>query len=152
MNHQVRRWGALAAALVLLDASLTFTNVWPTPAIRWRGELSIELAVCIAVLTVSTRWFATRLRTAVAWLSAIWIPLVIGRYAEVTAPALYGRDVNLFWDLRLMPDVVAMVTRVAPLWLILLVSATVVSFFWLLYRGVRWALHLVTEAMAHGTE
>ena len=34
----------LGAALVLLNASLTFQSVWPTPAIRWRGTLSIELA------------------------------------------------------------------------------------------------------------
>ena len=37
------RWLTLLAALVLLDASLTFENVWPTPAVRWHGALSIEL-------------------------------------------------------------------------------------------------------------
>jgi hypothetical protein len=34
----------LAAALLILDASLTFQSLWPTPAVRWTGELSIEVA------------------------------------------------------------------------------------------------------------
>ena len=146
ISHRTRRWAALAAALVFLDASLSFGNVWPTPAIRWRGELSIELAAGILALVAATRWFRAPSRTALAWLSALWIPLVIGRYAEVTAPALYGRDVNLYWDLRLMPDVVHMVTRVAPWWLILLVSATAALFLWLLYRGVRSAIGRIADA------
>src|SRR6266852_7131215 len=90
------RWTALVAALVLLDASLTFENVWPTPAIRWRGDLSIELAACILALVVAHRRFGPPSRSALAWLSVLWLALVVGRYAEVTAPALYGRDGNLY--------------------------------------------------------
>src|SRR5438034_5762570 len=151
MSHRMRRWGALAAALVFLDASLTFSNVWPTAAIRWRGELSIELAVSVVLLAAATRWFAPS-RAALGWLSALWIPLVIGRYAEVTAPALYGRDVNLYWDLRLMPDVVHMVTRVAPWWLIASVAAAVALLVWLLYRGLRWALQRIVTALGDSRE
>ena len=35
---------AAHAAVLLLDASATFENVWPTPAVRWAGALSIECA------------------------------------------------------------------------------------------------------------
>ncbi|MBW8869065.1 MAG: hypothetical protein JF610_17335, partial [Acidobacteria bacterium] len=38
---------ALVAALLLLDVSLTFHNVWPTPLISWRGEISAEFAAYI---------------------------------------------------------------------------------------------------------
>jgi len=104
MDQDVRarriRRTTLAAAVVVLDVSLTFHNVWPTPAIKWTGELSVELAICIAALVVASRRFGPPSRTALAWLSAIWTGLVVGRYADVTAPALYGRQVNLFWDLR----------------------------------------------------
>ena len=31
--------------------------------------------------------------------------LVVGRYVDVTARSLYGRDINLYWDLRFVPDV-----------------------------------------------
>ena len=62
--------------------------------------------------------------------------LVLGRYADVTAPALYGRDINLYWDLRYMPDVAAMIARAAPLWLIVGVAAAVAAVLALLYVAV----------------
>ena len=147
----MRRWTALCAAVLFLDVSLTFTNVWPTPAISWRGALSIELAVCLIVLAGAARWFGPPSRTMLAALSAMWIALVVGRYAEVTAPALYGREVNLYWDLRLMPDVAAMVTRVASGWLIVLVFVVIAAFFWILYRGTRWAWHRVGDGLSDAT-
>ena len=81
-------------------------------------------------------------------LSAVWVLLVIGHYAEVTAPALYGRDINLYWDLRFMPDVAAMVVRVAPLWLMVVAVAAVALILALLYLALRWAFGRVGEALA----
>ena len=46
-------WPALAASLVLLNASLTFANVWPTAKIRWESALSVELAAAVLLLTVA---------------------------------------------------------------------------------------------------
>ena len=109
----------LVAALVLLDASLTFENIWPTPAIHWSGDLSIELAACILALVVAHRLSGPPSRAVLAWLGAVWLLLASSRYAEVTTPALYGRDVNLYWDLRYVPAVAAMLARAAPLWLLL---------------------------------
>lgn len=114
---------ALAAALVLLNASLTFANVWPTPAIRWQNALSIELAVVVLLLTI--------FRPAPAMvrhvLTPLWLVLVIGRYLDVTAPGIYGRDFNLYWDAPHIGNVVAMVAESAPGWLIVatLIGATV---------------------------
>jgi hypothetical protein len=142
------RWIALSAALVLLDAPLTFENVWPTPAVRWHGTLSIELVVCLFGMAILSRWSGPPSRAAVAWLSAMWTVLVIGRYAEVTAPALYGRDINLYWDLRFIPDVVAMVTRVAPAWLVVLSTAAAALLLAMLHRVLGWAWRRVGSAMA----
>jgi hypothetical protein len=141
------RWITLSAALVLLDASLTFENLWPTPAVRWHGALSIELVVCLLAMAIVCRWWGPPSRAAIGWLSAIWSALVIGRYAEVTAPALYGRDINLYWDLRFIPDVVAMVTRVAPAWLVVLSAAAAGLILALLYRLLRMAWLIVGAAM-----
>jgi hypothetical protein len=146
-----RRWAALAGALVLLNASLSFGNLWPTPAIHWRGELSVEVAVFVLGLALARRWYQPS-RAALGWLSAVWTVLVIGRYAEVTAPALYGRDVNLYWDLRFIPDVVSMVTRVAPLWLVILSTAIAALLLALVYFILRWALHIVGRAIAQPGE
>src|SRR5438093_9519993 len=138
MRSRWRRWLALTAAMALLNISLTFENVWPTPAVRWRGTLSIELAVCLLGLAAVAHIRRSPLPRLVAALSAVWTALAIGRYSAVTAPALYGRDFNIYWELRFVPDVVAMVTRVAPVWLIVVslgvVVSCIVSFFLLVPR------------------
>src|ERR1700746_1786068 len=94
---------ALVAAVLLLDVSLTFHNVWPTPANSWRGEISAELAAymlgCIGFVMAGTQPGGHRISSvSLRWISVIWIFLVLGRYADVTATALFGRDINLYWD------------------------------------------------------
>ena len=132
---------------MLLNASLAFQNIWPTPAIIWHGELSIEFAVVLLAMIAAQRWLGPPTRRAVRILAVIWILLVVGHYADVTTPALYGREINLYFDLRFMPDVVAMVVRAAPVWLIataLIAIALIVS---ALYLAFRWALGRVGRAM-----
>jgi hypothetical protein len=143
-TRPVWRWASLAAALFLLNASLSFENLWPTPAILWRGRLSVELAVCLLLLAALGRWITPfRLRS----LAVFWLLLVLGHYAAVTAPALYGRDLNLYWDLRFLPDVAAMVARVAPWWLIILACAAAAAALVALYLALRWALGRVARAL-----
>ena len=146
-NHnRVVRWFALAAALIVLDVSLTFANVWPTPAITWHGQLSVELAVGVLLLASASRSTAPS-RAVLNGIAVIWVLLVIGRYAEVTAPALYGRPVNLYWDSRHVSAVAAMLARAASTWrvaLALIVAALVPV---LIYIVLRWAIGRVAEAI-----
>jgi hypothetical protein len=143
----VRRGLAAAAAIALLNASLSFQNVWPTPAIRWAGELSIECAVFLLILLTSYLRFGGPSRAAVRWLAAAWVVLVLGHYADVTTPALYGRDINLYWDVRYMPDVAAMIAHAAPLWLIVVVCLAVAGVLGLLYSLFRWAFDRVADVL-----
>ncbi len=142
----------LVAAVALLNASPAFHNLWPTPAIRWEGELSVELAAAVLILIAAHRSLDAPSRTARQWLAALWVLLAIGHYADVTAPALYGRDINLYWDLRFMPDVAAMVVRAAPLWLVLVAGAAVVAILILLHRLFGWALARIAEATNNSRE
>ena len=146
------RWLTLALALLLLDVSVTFENIWPTPKVSWHGELSIELAILLILIVLSIGRGFARSPVALAWISVVWTALVIGRYADVTAPALYGRDVNLYWDLRFMPDVVAMVTTVAPRWLIVVSIAAIVSVLTMLFAVSRLAWRRITDTAAHPAE
>jgi hypothetical protein len=182
-------------ALLLLNASLTFQSLWPTPAVRWTGELSIELAVCLLAAVVASQLVFTgagahlrspathasyggqapgrrsvkreggsgvpgrgrvrrvfRAFSALTLLSVVWLLMVVGHYADVTAQALYGREINLYWDLRFMPDVAAMLAKAAPLWLILIVVAAVVLAVTLLYLLVRWALDRIARALRREDE
>ena len=116
-----QRWASLIVALVFLDASLAFLNLWPTPLIRWRGDLSVEVAACVLLLVGASRRFGAPSRLVLRGLSVLWVILVISRYADVTAPALYGRQVNLYWDLRHVPAVATMLARAATAWLVVLI-------------------------------
>ena len=54
----------------------------------------------------------SRVRRTVA---IVWLILAIGRYVDVTAPALWGRSINFYWDFQFVPDVAAMLARAARL-------------------------------------
>jgi hypothetical protein len=110
----------LAGALLLLNAALTFHNVWPTPAIELRGEWSVELALLVLALAGWSTWRGVPGRRALTALGAVAVLFALARYAEVTAPALYGRSVNLYWDARHVGGAVAMLVQVAPAWQLVL--------------------------------
>jgi len=140
----LRAWPLLVAALVLLNASLTFENVWPTARIAWRNALSIELALCVLLLAV-LRQRADRLSRRV--LPAIWLALVAGHYLDVTGPGLYGRPFNLYWDAQHLGNVAAMLLRAVPFWVIgwSLMGAAVVLL--VTFVTARLALRQVAAAM-----
>ena len=109
----VLRWVFLAAALAALNASLTFSNLWPTLAIRLNADVSIEFAVCVLALILAHRWLKPRWPGVASpaterCLAVLWVVLILGRYVDVTVRSLYGRDVDLYWDLQFVPDVSAM--------------------------------------------
>src|SRR5262249_33237550 len=79
--------------------------------------------------------------------SVLWIALTIGHCADVTTPALYGRDINLYWDLRYMPDVAAMVAAAAPFWMMAAIVATIVAALFVFYILFRWAFARVVAAI-----
>jgi len=138
---------ALVAAIALLNASLSFHNIWPTPAIAWAGELSIEAAILLPFLRLVPVRSGAPSRGWLRALAAGWVVLVIGHYADVTTPALYGRDINLYWDARYMPDVAAMVARAAPWWLLVTGVAAIVLALLVLYLVFRWAIRRVIVDM-----
>jgi hypothetical protein len=140
------RWAVLAAALALLNVSLTFVNVWPTPGIRLTGAVSLELAAVIIAMVAARRWFGALSPRLLRGLSLLWVALVIGRYADVTARSLYGRDINLYWDLRYIPDVGAMLAFVARPWLVAATIAAAVLLPVLVYAPFRWALGCIDDA------
>jgi hypothetical protein len=141
------RWITLFVVIALLNVSLTFRNVWPTPGIAWTSHLSTELAVIVLGIAWAVRRFGSLRGASIQGLAVAWLLLVLGRYADVTAPAFYGREVNLYWDTRHLGAVVAMMAPSLPPWL--LVGIVVVSILALLlaHRVAGMALGFVAEAM-----
>jgi len=143
----LKRGLALVAAVLLLDVSLTFDNIWPTPAVNWRGELSADVAAFVLLLAAASR--RRRLPAgALRLVTAAWIFLVAGHYADVTATALFGRDINLYWDLRYIPDVVSLLATAARAWLVAGVVLAMATVTGVLYVVLRWAIRRVADAAA----
>jgi hypothetical protein len=142
------RGGALVAlALAVLNLALTFQNVWPTLAISLDTALSLELAVGLVALTLGYRRFGVPGRATRTWLAALWVLLIVWRYSDVTTQSLYGREIHLYWDLRLVPEVGSMFAYVADPWLAAAVVAGLLLLPVVVYVPVRWAVGRVSEAM-----
>src|SRR3954469_8790489 len=138
----------LIPALLLIDAPLTFENVWPTPAIRWTGELFVELGGVVPALAVAAHWLRGASRRGLRWLAVLGVILAVGHYADVTCQALFGRPINLYWDSRHLTNVGAMFAFVAHPWLVLAVIAALILIPLVTYFPLRWALGQIAGAMA----
>ena len=89
----------LFVPLFVLNALLVFGNAWPTLWPRPALAVSIELAFAVAALVLLAGWrgrIPPGLVRVLAALATLWIVL---RYVQVTVPALFGRPLNLYWDL-----------------------------------------------------
>jgi hypothetical protein len=148
MSFFWQRWAAPALALAALNIALTLGNLWPTPWITLRPELSMELAAVVLVLAVLAAWRGTprpRAAAGLAALSALW---VMGRYLDVTVPALFGRPINLYWDTQHLPRVAAMLAETAAPWRVALAAAGALAALVMLYVVLRWAWRRVLGALA----
>ena len=144
----VRRVAAPCAALLLVNVSLTFANVWPTLGVRFNRDLSAEAAAGVLLLVALHAWGRRPPRAAVVWLALGWLALAGGRYVEVTVAALYGREVNLYWDLQHVPKVGAMFAFVADPWLKAGFVAGLILAPLGLYLVARWAWGSIAAAAA----
>jgi hypothetical protein len=142
-----RQWGALAVALLVLNAALTFGNVWPTLWVVPRAELSVELGVLLLALVAWASFVRPVGRVAVSASTLLALVLVAGRYAEVTAPALYGRPVNLYWDSQHVPKVAAMLAEVGPWWLVGLLALGAAVLLAALVAALAWCSAAVARAL-----
>jgi hypothetical protein len=141
------RWARLAAALALLNVSLTFVSIWPTLAVKPSPRLSFEAAVLVLGVALAAGIRRAPLTAGtVRVLGALWVVLIISRYLDVSTRALYGRGVSLYWDLQLLPDVGRMFAYVARPRILLVVVAALMLIPLLLYLPVRWAIREVTRA------
>jgi len=136
LHTGIRKFLALGGAFLALNACLSFHNIWPTPWIRLQPEISIEALVIILLIGLGSSHGLVEKKAGRFTLVSILIVLIIGRYLDVTAPSLYGRPINLYWDLQHIPGVAAMLitdaNATAVLLLGLIVSLAFGSLFWLI--------------------
>ena len=132
-------WGGwlprFALPLLLLNALLTMENhgpgLWPRLALR----VSFELVMVLVMLTAWIAWRGqpgARMLRLLASVTAFWI---LARYLDVTVSAVFGRQINLYWDSRHALDVLRMGELAA--WQIGLAALAALAIPVLLY-GLAW--------------
>ena len=144
-------FGWLQAFLVLfavsaLNFSLSFHNVWPTPWIQLRPELSVEMSAILLLLAVRRTWFGGTQVRAQQIMAITFVILALGRYADVIAPALYGRPINLYWDAKHFPRVALMILDANELWLIVTIVLGIIVGITALFFGLWWAITVIIKA------
>ena len=117
-----------------------------------RAEISVEVAALVLGLAVyaeiaARRGFAPPGDARRSGSPALMFVLTIGRYADVTAPALYGRPVNLYWDARHLPNVGAMLAEVAKPWMLVAFLAGLVAFVAVIGGALYWAVARVERSL-----
>ncbi len=164
------------AAFALLNALLTFENAGGGFGVVPSPRLSFELCLLLGGLTLwagrrdavaraaragqaAARASAPRTspgptsapRTSpprgTSWLAAGFVLLVLARYVDVTMPALFGRSLNLVWDLRHLSEVLRLAASVATGWQL---AGALLGFAFglaLLHRLVRWGVVTLLDSL-----
>jgi len=131
---------ATVFALLLLNALLSLRNWWPTPGVLPDARLGPEFVVAWVLLLWWTAWRGPMGGRALTVVTAAFVLLTLGRYANVTVPTLFGRPVNLYWDGQQIPRFVWVTMRESPGWQVALVGAGLLLAAWAGWRVLRWAV------------
>jgi len=145
------RWTALGGALVLLNLALGFESIWPTLGIRLSPRLSLDALLVVLALALAAGRGWTPSPRALRLLATTVVLLIIAHYVETTTRSLYGRSVNLYWDLKLVPDVGSMFAYVAQPAVLAAFVAGLVVIPLLLYLPARWVVGVLVRACADPT-
>jgi hypothetical protein len=143
-----RRVALTLSALLFLNGMLSFTTWWPTPGILPDERLAPEFVWLWLLLLGTLRLRGVLSRRAVNVLAVGYLLLVLGRYLDVTAPSLFGREVNLYWDGAQIPRFLWVTAQDLPWWVSAGALAALAFCLWLLYRSLRWAIAIAASEAA----
>ena len=135
-------------ALFVLNAFLSMTNWWPTPFVQLDKRLAPEFVLLWVAVLFAVRSHGGLSRRGARALAGVYLLLVLGRYFDTTAPALFGRDINLYWDALQIPRVLWVTLKSYPLWVSLLVVGAVAALIWLVYTALRIAITVAAREAA----
>jgi hypothetical protein len=141
MSHRV----VTLLALLFLNAILSFRDAWPTPAVLPDARLAPEFVWLWVLLLALVAWRGALSRRAPGMLAGACLLLVILRYADVTVPSLFGRALNLYWDLPQIPRFLWVSLQERPWWQIGAATLALLLPLWGLYALLRAAIDRVAR-------
>jgi hypothetical protein len=135
-------------AVALINTLLSLRNWWPTPGVLPDARLAPEAVFGWVLLLAWVAWRGLPSARALWVLTGVVLLFVLGRYFDVTVPALFGRAVNLYWDGQQIPTFLWVSARDYPWWVSVLAVAVVLGVLALLALSIRWALGVAAREAA----
>ena len=146
-----RRIAAAVLALLFLNGMLSFKEWWPTPGVLPDHRLAPEFIWLWLALLAAVGLGGALSRRALAAFTLVYLLLVVGRYADVTVPSLFGRPINLYWDGAQIPRFLWVSAQDLAWWQSGGVVAGLLLVLWTLYRLLRMAIAVAArEAVPYG--
>lgn len=130
-------------ALLFLNAMLSFNLWWPTPMIVPDHRVAPELVLLWLALLAWTAWRGVPGARPLSLIAAGYAVLVLGRYVDVAAPELFGRSINLYWDVPQIPRFLWVTAQETAWWISAAAVFGVALLGWLVYGALRVALRMV---------
>lgn len=130
----------VALALLFLNALLSFVAVWPTVLVKPDSRIAPEFAGTLMVLFVLSMPAFSRFQKAIGVLAGFYLLLVLGHYADVVVPHIFGRPINLYWDIPQIPRFVWVTVKGVPWWVTAGAIIGLVFSVWALHQLVCWAM------------
>ena len=147
---EVSKWrlsGQLLLALIFLNSTLCFSAIWPTVYVLPDLGVSSEFVCLIMLLSAWVAVFGKPSARALGVISAVYLLMAFGHYADVVVPNLLGRPVNLYWDVPQLPRFVWVTVQGLPVWLTVLVTLLACAAVWAYFRLLRVAMYTVSNAV-----
>lgn len=136
------------AAFGLLNTLLTFENRWPGFGVAYMPRLSFELCLAVVLLMGWVAWRGAVSARLAMLLAAAVVALAALRYADVTAPAVLGRPVNLVWDGHHAVELLRLAAQARPAWQVAAVLTALVAGSVLLLLLARAAIVVLALCLA----
>lgn len=146
----VSKWrfsGQLLLALIFLNSTLCFSAIWPTVYVLPDLGVSPEFVCLVMLLSAWVAMFGKPSVRALGVISALYLLMAFGHYADVVVPNLLGRPVNLYWDVPQLPRFVWVTVQGLPVWLTALVALVACAAVWAYYRLLLVAMKTVSHAV-----
>ena len=143
-----RRIAAALLALLFLNGMLSFSTWWPTPGVVPDARLAPEFVWLWLALLAAVAWRGAPGRPLLALLATAYLALVVGRYADITVPSLFGRPINLYWDGAQLPRFLWVSAQDLAWWQSAASVALVALGVWAVYRALRMAIGVAAREAA----
>jgi len=145
---RLMRLGFGMAALLWLNAALSFSTWWPTPFVVLDARLAPEFVGLWVLVLGVVAWRGAVGSGGLKAITLCYLLLVLGRYADVTVPALFGRPINAYWDIPQIPRFLWVSAQEWPWWLTVAALLGLLLLLGLLYGALYWGIRLVARVVA----